>query len=69
METQYIYDAKGNKTGIILPIELWDELIPLIKKIEKKDAFDPKKYRGIYRDLKIDFEDEIGRMRGEWTRI
>ncbi len=30
---------------------------------------DPRKYRGIYRDLKVDLKDEIRKMRDEWNRI
>jgi len=25
MGVQYVYDARGKKTGVIIPIELWNE--------------------------------------------
>ena len=30
---------------------------------------DPEKYRGIYRDLKVDLKTEIRKLRDEWRRI
>ena len=39
-----------------------------ISEEEKKRIFNPSKYRGIYKYLRIDFEGEIGRLRDEWTR-
>ena len=39
-----------------------------IRREGKKRIFNPSKYRGIYKYLRIDFEGEIGKLRDEWTR-
>ncbi len=71
MGVQYIYDAKGRKTGVIVSIDLWDA-ISAGKPIDNRTGVgspDPRKYRGIYRDLKVDLKAEIQSLRDEWDRV
>jgi len=45
-----------------------DKAAKPIRRQEKEKVFNPSKYRGIYKDLRIDFEKEIEKLREEWTR-
>ena len=66
METlQYIYDSKGNKTGVIVPIEIWDEKE---MKIRETGEFRPQDFRGIYKNINLDLDEEIRNLRDEWVR-
>ena len=72
MGVQYVYDVIGKKTGVIIPIELWNEKgfkIEEAEKMEKEELFNPSKYRGIYKNLKVDLEEEIRNLREEWVRV
>jgi len=67
MEIKYVYDAQGNETAVIVPIEVWNK----IKHIDDKksiEVFQPSKYRGIYKNLELDLEKEIKNLRTEWLR-
>lgn len=69
MEVQYIYDEEGRQTGVIVPIELWNRISNLEKlSHEKKSEWDPSKYRGMYKSLKVDVTKESKSLRDEWTR-
>ncbi|WP_342771261.1 MULTISPECIES: hypothetical protein [unclassified Methanoculleus] len=69
MGVQYICDAEGRKTGVIVPIDLWDSLNAEKPADKRVGVPDPEKYRGIYRDLNIDLKAEIRNLRDEWNRI
>ncbi|MEN4005938.1 MAG: hypothetical protein PQ964_01030 [Methanobacteriaceae archaeon] len=73
MGIKYIYNSKGNKTDVIIPIELWDKgKSKILKEYEEKETkkvFKPSKYRGIYQDIKFDLEKEAKDLRDEWVRI
>jgi len=56
MEIQYIYDAKGKQVGVMIPVELWNKMKH--KMIPKKELI-PSRYRGIYKNLSINLEQEI----------
>jgi len=45
-----------------------DKIVKPIRKQEKEKVFNPSKYRGIYKDLRVDLEEEIKKLRVEWTR-
>ncbi len=71
MGVQYIYDAEGRKTGVIVSIDLWDAMSSG-KSANKQSGVgspEPQKYRGIYRDLKVDLRAEIQGLRDEWDRV
>ena len=69
MGVQYVYDAEGKKTGVIVPIDLWNTL-SAGKPADKQIGIpNPRKYRGIYRDLKADLKAEIRDLRDEWNRL
>ncbi|MGV8176072.1 MAG: hypothetical protein ACP5OU_10265 [Methanothrix sp.] len=69
MEVQYVYDEDGRQTGVIVPIHLWNRISHLVGEGQKeKSDWDPSKYRGMYRDLKIDAKEESAALRDEWTR-
>ncbi|WP_324735256.1 hypothetical protein VFC49_08890 [Thermococcus sp. SY098] len=50
-DIEYVYGKNGKIKAVIAPIDLW-------KKIKAK-FFDPSEFRGIYKDLKVDFEKEL----------
>jgi hypothetical protein len=69
MEVQYIYDEEGRQTGVIVPIELWNKISNLEKLArEEKGEWEPSKYRGMYKNLKVDVSKESKSLRDEWTR-
>jgi hypothetical protein len=69
MEVQYIYDEEGRQTGVIVPIELWNKISNLEKSArEEKGEWEPSKYRGMYKNLKVDVTKESKSLRDEWTR-
>jgi hypothetical protein len=45
-----------------------DKMIKKIRKSVTKRVFDPSKFRGIYKDLKVSLHGEIIELRKEWTR-
>ena len=67
MKVEYVYNEKGEKTGIILPIELWDKVSPLIEKKREERVIDLSKYKGIYKNMK-NLDIEIKKLREEWIR-
>jgi hypothetical protein len=72
MRVQYVYDARGKKKGVIIPIELWNKKgfkIEEVEKMEKEEVFNPSKYRGIYKNPRVDLEEEIRNLRDEWVRV
>lgn len=72
MAIKYIYDSHGKKTGVIIPIKMWNENKSLLKdQLEEKNekVFKPSKYWGIYHNLKLDLEKEVKDLRDEWVRI
>ena len=64
MNIEYIYDEKGKKKGVIIPIELWEELIKNRIANRRKDM---KKYRGIIDEKEIEIR--VKKLRDEWERI
>ena len=71
VRVQYVYDEKGRRTGVIIPTELWNEVKSKIEiggKKEKGRVVNLSEYRGIYKDLGADLEEEARSLRGEWTR-
>jgi len=70
MEVQYIYDEEGRQTGVIVPINLWNKMSHLVELDQKgKTDWDLSKYRGMYKDLKVDVKKESAALRDEWTRV
>jgi len=69
MRVQYVYDMRGKKTGVIIPIELWNEKWFKMEDMEKKEVFNPSKYRGMYKNLRVDLEEDIRNLRTEWVRV
>ena len=65
MNIEYIYDEKGRKKSVIVPIEMWEELMKKKNPVNKNR--DVKKYRGIIKAKNI--EKEIEELRNEWERI
>ena len=69
MEVQYIYDEEGRRTGVIVPIELWNKIRnPEKLGRQEKGEWDPSKYRGMYKKHKVDVTKESKSLRDEWTR-
>jgi len=66
-QIQYIYDENGTKTGVIVPIALWQKLSQ--KNGHKNDLFEPSKFRGIYRDISLDLESTLQNLRTEGKRV
>jgi hypothetical protein len=69
MDDQYVYDEVGRQTAVIVSINLWSKMSRLAKEGHKdKSDWDPSKYMGMYKDLKIDVKKESAALRDEWTR-
>jgi len=58
MKIQYIYNEVGERESVIIPYKEWEKLRSSIDR-EKEEEFDPDKYRGIYKDRKLNLEEEI----------
>ncbi|MCT8337586.1 hypothetical protein FKB36_08840 [Methanoculleus sp. Afa-1] len=69
MGVQYICDADGRKTDVIVPIDLWESLTAGKPADEPIGVAEPARYRGIYRDRDLDLETEARNLRNEWNRI
>lgn len=67
MGVQYVYNERGKKTGVIVPIDLWEEMGFPIEKTKER-VFLPSRYRGFYKGLKVNLEEEIRNLREEWVR-
>lgn len=63
---QYVLDAKGNKTAVLIPIELWNQWKEGPNPAEQEPVFSPKKYRGILKGKGISGREEETKMRDEW---
>lgn len=70
MSIRYVYDSKGRKTDVIVPIEIWNKDKSRISKGKKetKKNLILSKYKGIYKDLNIELDKEIKNLRDEWVR-
>jgi len=68
MQVQYVYDEQGKKTGVLVPISLWQKISRQKKVSPDNRAFNPARYRGIYRNLGIDIDRELTALRQEWER-
>lgn len=72
-EIRYVYNDRGERTDVIIPILIWmKEIEPILDlKFEKKQGFDPSRYVGIvnYQGTIEELEIEILAMRDEWDRI
>lgn len=68
MGVQYICDADGRKTDVIVPIDLWESLTAEKPADEPIGVAEPARYRGIYRDRDLDLEAETRNLRDEWDR-
>jgi len=69
MQVQYVYDENGKKTGVIIPIALWENVSRQKEAEKPKAGFDPSKFRGLYRSLAVNFEKELQSLRQEWERV
>ncbi|MEA2055025.1 MAG: hypothetical protein U9O96_07990 [Candidatus Thermoplasmatota archaeon] len=67
MKVEYVYNEKGEKTSVILPIELWSKVSPLIEKKREERVLDLSEYKGIYKNMK-NLDSEIKKLREEWIR-
>ncbi len=65
MEIQYVYDANGRRTGVIIPIDLWERTVGSLEP-RRRCRFDD--VYGIYRDLIRDPDAIASGLRGEWER-
>lgn len=49
MSIKYVYDSNGKKTGVIIPIDIWNKnkskILNENKEIKPKKHFKPSKYR------------------------
>jgi hypothetical protein len=68
MKVQYIYNEAGEKENVIIPYKEWEKIRSTLED-ENETEFDPDKYKGIYKGLKINLEEEIKNLRDEWNRF
>ena len=67
MQIQYIYDTTGKKTGVIIPIEEWEEGKKITHVEGQLSGFDPACYRCLLRGIRDKVEKELTKSRSEWT--
>lgn len=65
-DIQYVYDAGGNKVGVIVPIDLWERTLQI--RPPKDTSCNIKEYYGIYRDVIKDPDTVSRELRDEWIR-
>ncbi len=68
MRVQYVYNENGEKESVIIPYKDWEKIHSTVKK-ERSADLNPDEYRGIYKDLKLNLDEEIKKLREEWSRI
>lgn len=68
MKVQYIYNEDGERESVIIPYKEWKKMRSSIDRKKDKE-FDPDKYRGIYKDMQLNLEEEIKNLRNEWDRL
>jgi hypothetical protein len=66
MRVQYVYNENGERESVIIPYEEWEKIRSTIK--EEEVDFNPDEYRGIYKNLDLNWEEEIKNLRDEWER-
>ena len=66
MNVQYVYNENGERESVIIPYKEWKRILPTIKK--KEIDFDPDEYKGIYKNLDLNWDEEIKNLRDEWER-
>lgn len=64
-DIQYVYDNTGQKTAVIVPIEIWEKVGNI--HAEKRSS-DLTKYYGAYRDYISDPDNIAKSLREEWDR-
>jgi hypothetical protein len=70
----YIYNEQGYAEYAVIPIQLWhlcQQQMPSLAhslplQMPKKN-FNPLKYKGLIKSLNINIEQELQKMRTEWT--
>ena len=65
-DIQYIYDARGHKKSVIIPVELWEKSLGMEKPLTS--PCNPEDYFGIYRDAIKDPAAIARALRHEWNR-
>ncbi len=65
MQIQYVYDADGRRTGVIIPIDLWERTAGQLEP-RRRCRFDD--FYGIYRDHIQDPDAVASDLRDEWDR-
>ncbi len=62
---QYVYDCTGHKTGVIVPIDIWEKVLT---PNDKQSRCDISQYYGVYREF-IPHPDKLAAsLRDEWDR-
>lgn len=69
MQVQYVYDENGKKTGVIIPIALWENVSRRKEALKPEAGFEPSKARGLYRNLAVNLKKELKCLRQEWERV
>jgi hypothetical protein len=65
-EIQYLYDAGGNKTSVIVPIELWERTLQVQN--PKGAPCNPQEFYGIYLERIKNPQELAQSLRNEWNR-
>jgi hypothetical protein len=64
-DIQYVYDSTGQKTAVIVPIEIWERVGDIQA---GKRTHDLTRYYGAYRDYISDPDNIAKTLREEWER-
>ena len=63
---QYLYDTKGNKTAVLVPIDIWNTKYHNKANDQCTPSFDPTIYRGLLKNMGVNGREIERDMRNEW---
>lgn len=64
---QYVLDARGNKTAVLIPIEIWNQWSNEDNRENNRQSVSIKQYRGIIKGKGYSGREEEDKMRDEWN--
>jgi len=66
VKVEYVYNEQGEKTGVIIPVSIWNKISGALKEPEKKGG-SVKQYRGMLKDTE-NLDARLRELRDEWDR-
>jgi hypothetical protein len=66
VKVEYVYNERGEKTGVIIPVSVWNKISGSLGE-EKKKGGNVKQYRGMLKDTE-NLDARLHGLRDEWDR-